>query len=331
MPRGKRLNAIEQGQVDILKAQGKSNRQVAKEIGNGRSPTAIDTYVRTRATYNAKHAGGAPKKLSERTERAIGRHLANKQTSLETVRKDLNLKVTRQTVYNVILRSPIIKREQMKKAPRLTVEHKAKRLDFAQRHLTTDWQLIIWSDEKKWNLDGPDGYTGYWHDLRTDPLLFSKRNFGGGTVMCWAAIRSDETVGLEFTTSRMDSAEYQGVLQRQLLPYIRNKHIPGLIFQHDNASIHASHSTKNWLMRHNIDVLEWPPCSPDINVMENVWGSLVRDVYGNSKKYASVKDLKTAIKAAWSRLDPQKLSNLVASVPNRLFELTKNQGGPTHY
>ena len=31
------------------------------------------------------------------------------------------------------------------------------------------WLSTIFSDEKKWNLDGPDGYKFYWHDLRSEP------------------------------------------------------------------------------------------------------------------------------------------------------------------
>ena len=71
---------------------------------------------------------------------------------------------------------------------------------------------MIFSDEKKWNLDGPDGQRSYWHDLRKEPLLFSKRNFGGGSVMTWAAFSGYGKVGLAFTSSKMNSADYQQVV-----------------------------------------------------------------------------------------------------------------------
>ena len=47
---------------------------------------------------------------------------------------------------------------------------------------------VIFTDEKKFNLDGPDGFKYYWHDLRPEPEWFSKRAFGGGSLMVWAGI-----------------------------------------------------------------------------------------------------------------------------------------------
>ena len=46
-------------------------------------------------------------------------------------------------------------------------------------NLDHEWNNVIFSDEKKWNLDGPDGYSNYWHDLRTEPKYFRK----GSTVI----------------------------------------------------------------------------------------------------------------------------------------------------
>uniref|UniRef100_A0A914DN91 Uncharacterized protein n=1 Tax=Acrobeloides nanus TaxID=290746 RepID=A0A914DN91_9BILA len=50
--------------------------------------------------------------------------------------------------------------------------------------------VVIWSDEKKFNLDGPDGSRYYWHDPRKEKHVFSRRNFGGGNMMVWAAFSS---------------------------------------------------------------------------------------------------------------------------------------------
>ena len=49
------------------------------------------------------------------------------------------------------------------------------------------WETVVFSDEQRFNSDGLDGYQCYWHDLRKEKQLFSKRPFGGGSVMVWGA------------------------------------------------------------------------------------------------------------------------------------------------
>uniref|UniRef100_A0A182S088 Uncharacterized protein n=1 Tax=Anopheles funestus TaxID=62324 RepID=A0A182S088_ANOFN len=49
--------------------------------------------------------------------------------------------------------------------------------------MARQWDTVIFSDEKKFNLDGPDGFIGYWRDLRKEPEYFSRDNFGGGSLM----------------------------------------------------------------------------------------------------------------------------------------------------
>lgn len=190
---------------------------------------------------------------------------------------------------------------------------------------------MIFSDEKKFNLDGPDGIQYYWRDLRKEPKYFSKRNFGGGSLMVWGAFCSAGTLTLAFPSTKMNSLEYIGVLENHLLPYLYIHQDESWIFQQDNAPIHKSRSTKLWFAEHFIQVLDWPACSPDQNPIENLWGLLVRKVYEDNRHFETIEELKLAIQHAWEEISSETINSLVRSMPNRILAVAENKGGPTAY
>ena len=154
--------------------------------------------------------------------------------------------------------------------------HRENRVLFAEKCIcnATDWSKVIFSNEKKFNLDGPDGIYYYWHDLRNDKEYFSKRQQGRGSVMLWGAFSANGKLNLAFIEELQDSTKYQKTLENNLLLKWSFWVSKEFIFQQDNATIHTSSSTKTWLARNNINVLDWPACSPDINPIEN------RKIYG---------------------------------------------------
>lgn len=168
-------------------------------------------------------------------------------------------------------------------------------------------------------------------DLIKDPRYFSKRNFGGGTLMTWAAFSSYGKAQIVFPSTRMNSEEYQEMLDASLIPFLEEHDEIPHIFQQDNAPIHNSASTRAWLTAQNITVIEWPACSPDINVIENVWGILARRVYANNRQFQNIKELRTAITKCWGEIDMNLLKKLIDSVPNRLFQVINRNGGSTDY
>ena len=113
--------------------------------------------------------------------------------------------------------------------------------------------------------------------------------------MIWAAFNTKGKLQIAFSSARMNSEEYQDVLDACLIPFLEENYEVPLISQHDNASIHASASTKQWLANRDINVLSWPPCSPDLNVLKNAWGILARRVYANNRQYKTVAELKAAV------------------------------------
>ncbi|KHJ78485.1 hypothetical protein OESDEN_21894 [Oesophagostomum dentatum] len=182
--------------------------------------------------------------------------------------------------------SPNIQREAMWKAPRL------------------------FSDKKKLNLDGPGGSKFYWRDLRRSPVQFSRRNFGGDSVMVWGAFSNECALILAFVSNRMNSEKYQNVLESHLLPFLGERRIEAFVFQQDNATIHVSSATKSWLWRDNINTLDWPACSPDLNPIENLWGIIVRRIYANNRQFNT---------------------NLIGSMRLRLLEVGTHHGESIDY
>ena len=94
------------------------------------------------------------------------------------------------------------------------------RLRFAEKNICHPivWSNIIFSDEKKFNLDGPDGIHYYWHDLRHQSDYLSKRQQGGGSVMVWGEFSFNGTLDICFLEGKQNSLAYQTTLRNHLLP-----------------------------------------------------------------------------------------------------------------
>lgn len=216
--------------------------------------------------------------------------------------------------------------------PLLNDQHKVARLEYARLHMTWDkeWNQVIFSDEKKFNFDGPDGWRYYWHDLRDEQTILSRRHSGGGSIMVWAAFSWGGKSELCFTSHRFNSARYINILQSHLLPVAERIAGKNCIFQQDNALCHSSKLINEWLKRNKINVMKWPAYSPDLNPMENLWGILSRKVYANGKQFNDIETLQKAIIDSWEEIEVEMCQDLIKSMKNRK-NIIINHGGHTKY
>lgn len=187
MSKGKRLNASEVSTITALKKAGFSNRQIAKEIE--RSEHVIRNLLKKGVTYGIKKKTKGNSKLSGLLKGRIRTEAAKNRLNSTQIVQKLDLPVTNRHVRRILSQTPDMQWKKMKGKPKLTALHKSNRLLFAKNHMhwKDEWPNVIFSDEKKWNPDGPDCYSYYWHDLKEKEVTRSKRNFGGGSLMVWAA------------------------------------------------------------------------------------------------------------------------------------------------
>ncbi|CAJ0948560.1 unnamed protein product, partial [Mesorhabditis belari] len=134
--------------INVLHTLGHSNRDIARHIR--RSEKCIRTYLKTKVTPKKKETRGRKKRLTDQDERAITRRLSNTMTSLEEVRKEMKLPVTRQTVHNVVFNTQIQTHEASSRLPK---DHKVARtrrpedqMGRMMKSSSTSMMLMIFED-----------------------------------------------------------------------------------------------------------------------------------------------------------------------------------------
>ena len=82
-----------------------------------------------------------------------------------------------------------VKQLEKKRSPLLINSHKDLRLKWTKDHMTWNeaWHKVIWSDEKKFNLDCLDGFSFCWRDLLKEEEISTARPQDDDSVMIWTS------------------------------------------------------------------------------------------------------------------------------------------------
>lgn len=110
------------------------------------------------------------------------------------------------------------------------------------------------------------------------------------------------------------------------------------IFMQDNAPIHKAHIIRDWFIENGIDVMDWPPYSPDLNPIENLWKMLKAEInrahpelkaMGNSN--STMDFLIECAKEAWETLEGELLNKLAEGMQKRVDAVLAADGWYTKY
>lgn len=304
MGRAKGLTDDEKANIIKNIAKGKDANDIA--ILLGRHVDTVKRFLADPSPRKKRSDSGALKAVTTRELRLVKRQLIKKpgQTS-NTIFKETSLpEVSKSTIGQLLknLANNVTPEKQLPLSPR----HKESRLQWARKYMKTDMKMVLFTDETRATLDGPDRWGKGWVATGQQRHNRFRRQQGGGGVMIWAGIIGGELVGPIRVPEgvKITSAAYCQLLESALLPWLDD--VPfskrcKLIFQHDNAPSHSAKPTQAFLSSIGIEgdrLMDWPACSPDLNPIENFWGIIKQAIYPNGKQYSSKDDLWNAIKTA---------------------------------
>lgn len=218
--------------------------------------------------------------------------------------------------------------KKIRTEPILSQFHQNERLNFANTHIVwgeEHWKRVVFMDERKFNLDGPDGFSYYFHDLRNYERTLSQRP-RGNSVYIYMVITSGGPLHLDVSIAKQKPESCIEAIIRERPNIIAKLGNSDFVLQDHNWTTNALPSAAEWLQAEGIKTQKWPTIAHDLNIMENIWGWLIREVFDGGRKYSRKDDLIFRIRDAWSRIPMDFVNNLYSTLPERITELYYTRG-----
>ncbi|GFU13658.1 transposable element Tcb2 transposase [Trichonephila clavipes] len=107
---------------------------------------------------------------------------------------------------------------------------------------------------------------------------------------------------------KVKAAHYVNILRDQVHPFVQTS-FPGecSLYQVDNAPIHTAKIVQEWFAEHEGEIghLDWPSQSPDLNIIEHLWGYLESKLRARFPPPSTISTLDTALYEEWLHIPLQ--------------------------
>lgn len=248
------------------------------------------------------------------------------QYARETGTRVLSIYTVRRSLASVGVRSRVRPRHpNLRQAPI--------RLAFARKWARRDPKLNVFSDEHFVSTNDNSLRMMFVADGE-DPLPRERqRRQNVPNFQIWGAIGVGYRSPLIFFPKRSvdDDRAQPGGFRLDAAGYVRRclsrvrLDLAGKVFMHDGARCHQAGSTRAYLARMGVEVMEgYPAHSPDCNPIESLWAILDRMIAERLPR--TDEELKAAALAAWDAIPQSVIDNLVLSFQAKMKSLIRSGG-----
>ncbi|GFX60746.1 transposable element Tcb2 transposase [Trichonephila clavipes] len=328
-PEGDRRRSLGKSPCGLVLEEGRSVTSVAAEFGIAQSIVSrLWRQFQTTGTAIRGFSSGRPRG----TTPADGRYIAlqarrnRRQTAGEIARHTTQATgrpISRFTVARRLHCCSLFARRPVQCVP-LTPAHRRRRSLWCREHRNwrdNEWGRILFTDESRFSLSSDSHRILIWRQRgsRNHPSNIIERDrYGGRGVLVWGGIMLGSRTDLHiFDVVSVNGTRYCNEI---LLPYVRFfRGAMGLqfLFMDDNAACHRTVAAEQLLESEDIERMDWPARSPDLNPIEHVWDFLGRRLAARTLPPVTIRELRLALQDEWTAMPQQLIYTLILSMGRR--------------
>ena len=329
------LTLVERAAIVTLHHEGYNGSEIAHELRCSEKTVALWIHRwQEQHSLEDKERTGRPRCTTDEEDAKMQELAEEKKfTTPKEIKNALQLPVSSRTVRRRLDEIHLLGRVARHEYP-YTDSDIRRRLSFAEGYSNwreEDWDRVIFSDETHIEVWGRStvwvqrpSCTAYEAEYMAPRVPHSER------VSLWGCFCARGVGQAEIFVGSFDAVQYVDMLQYNLIQTARyfypREH---WWFQQDNAPQHTANISKRWFHTHGVDLIDFPPYSPDLNPIENLWAILKQRV---DKRLARTTDeVERVLKEEWEALDSHLLTNLAYSMPERCQSVIANKGHKAPY
>ncbi|UYV83940.1 hypothetical protein LAZ67_X000653 [Cordylochernes scorpioides] len=299
----KQTDAFTRGMVIGLKRAGWSIRQIAADTHLGAS-TVHRLWRRWLEQGNVaiNRNVGATRMTSARVDRRILRQAvaapqATCTATLQHVQDTLDHSISTRTISRRLVANGLHSCRPLRRLP-LTPPNRRQRLEWCRARSTwmTEWHRVVFSDESRFCLSSDSRRVRVW---RRRGEIVERPTVRQRGIMVWGAIAYD---------SRSPLLRIQGTMTAQ-------RYVDDVLRPQDNARPHTARISQQALQ--DVQMLPWPPYSPDLSPIEHVWDIIGRRLHALPQP-RSEDELWQMVEREWRAIPQDAIRTLIDSLPRRV-------------
>ncbi len=167
--------------------------------------------------------------------------------------------------------------------------------------------------------------------------MMERNAWGGPSIMVWGGIGLNVKLG-PVIFQNLGPGRGNGVTAARYIDQVLRPHVvphfarhQNKTFQQDNARAHTARATRDFLQQNNVNVMNWPALSPDLNPIEHLWDEIQRRLNEEQPSPTTAAELSVAFQRVWALIPMAFINRLVNSMYRRCAAVINAGGGHTRY